>query len=127
MMRNCMEGIDDVIIDSNKAEESGYTQSFALNRIYIAKVKALTASSCIELPDKIANKTAVINIKNEDNLRFVFSVLCPLKTPGKNPQRVSNYQDRLDDSKYKPEDIPMDMNKIIHFEKRNELRIMCMD
>ena len=43
-----MYGIDDAIIDFNKAEESGYTKSFALNRIQIAKVKALTASSCIE-------------------------------------------------------------------------------
>ena len=127
MMRKYVQGREDVIVDLNKAKEPGYTKLFALNRIHIAKVKALTAAACIELPDKIANKKAAIDIKNEDNLCFVYSVSCGLKAPEKNPQRVSNYKDRLDDSKYKPEDIPMDMNKIIHFEKRNELRIMFMD
>ena len=37
--------------------------------------------------------------------------------------RVSNYKDRLNAWKYKPEDMPMGINKIIHCEKRNELRI----
>jgi hypothetical protein len=91
--------------------------------IHIAKVNALTVSSYIELPDKIANKKAVINIKNEENLSFVYSVLCGLKTPEKNPLRVSNYKDTLNELKYKPEDMPMDVNKNIYFKKRNNLRI----
>jgi hypothetical protein len=117
--------IDDVIINFNKTREASYIKLFNLFKIdiHVAKVKALTASSYIELPDKIANKKAVINIKNEDNLCFVYSVLCGLKTPEKDAQRVSKYKDRLHELQYKPEDMPMDINKIIHFEKRNNLRI----
>ena len=117
--------IDDVIINFNKARETSYIKLYSLFKIdiHVAKVNALTASSYIELPDKIANKKAVINIKNEDNLCFVYSVLCGLKTPEKDANRVSKYKDRMNELKYKPEDMPMDINKIIHFEKRNNLRI----
>ena len=79
--------------------------------------RLLTLPSYIELPDKIVNKKVVINIKNEDNLCFVYSVLCGLKTPEKDANRVSKYKDRMNELKYKPEDMPMDINKIIHFEK----------
>jgi hypothetical protein len=75
--------IDDLVTNFNKTRESSYIKLFNLFQIdiHVAKVKALTGSSYIELPDKIANKKAVINIKNEDNLCFVYSVLCGLKTP----------------------------------------------
>ena len=117
--------IDDLVTNFNKTRESSYIKLFNLFKIdiHVAKVKALTASSYIELPDRIANKKAVINIKNEDNLCFVYSVLCGLKTPEKDAQRVNKYKDRLHELQYKPEDMPMDINKIIHCEKRNELRI----
>lgn len=117
--------INQLIISFNKVREQNYIILYKLNKIdiHIAKVKTLTASSYIELPDKIANKKAVINIKNEDNLCFLYSVLCGLKTPEKDANRVSKYKDRLNELKYKPEDMPMDINKIIHFENRNELRI----
>lgn len=117
--------IDDVIIALNKLRQQNYIKLFKIVKldIHIARVKALTASSYIELPDKIANKKAVVNIKNEDNLCFIYSVLCGLKCPEKDPNRVSKYKDRLNELQYKPEDMPMDINKIIYFEKRNQLRI----
>jgi hypothetical protein len=46
-----------------------------------------------------------------------------LKTPEKDDNRVNKYKDRLNELQYKPDDMPIDINKIIHFEKRNNLRI----
>lgn len=91
--------------------------------IHIAKVNALTGSSYIPLPDFIKNKKAIINIKNDDNKCFLYSVLCGLKCPEKNEERVTKYLNRLDELKYKDEDMPMDLNKIMFFEKRNNVRI----
>lgn len=91
--------------------------------IHVAKVNPLTASSYIDLPASIKNKKACINIKNKDNLCFLYSVLCGINTPERDAERVSKYTGRLDELIYDLEDMPMDINKIIHFEKRNKLRI----
>jgi len=62
----------------NKFHELGYNYPFHMIniRIRVAKVKSFTGSSYIELPKNILNKKAVINIKNEDNYCFLYSVLC---------------------------------------------------
>ncbi len=56
--------IDDLVTNFNKTRESSYIKLFNLFKIdiHVAKVKALTASSYIELPDRIANKKAVISV-----------------------------------------------------------------
>ena len=91
--------------------------------IHIAKVKPLTASSYIDLPPNIKNKKAIINIKNKDNLCFLYSILCALDTPKTHTDRVTNYVNRLGELKWKTEEMPMEINKIMYFEKRNNLRI----
>ena len=122
--------------DTNEMLMDFYEKSIALNEsyktlvkrierihIHIAKVNPLTASSYIDLPANIKNKKACINIKNKDNLCFLYSVLCGINTPERDAERVSKYTGRLDELIYDLEDMPMDINKIIHFEKRNKLRI----
>ena len=93
--------------------------------IDIYKTKPLNGSSYIALPEYIANKKAVINIKNDDNNCFIYSVLCGyLDICDKpHPERVNNYYDHLKVLKYDEKDMPMKLDKIIHFEKRNQLRI----
>lgn len=91
--------------------------------VSVAKVNSLTGSSYIPLPDWINNKKACINIKNEDNLCFVYSVLCGINTPKIHPERVSHYKNINNNLIYKDEDMPMCINKIIYFEKKNKLRI----
>ena len=62
----------------NKATESGCTKLFALNRIdiHIAKVKPLEGTWGVF-------RNPLFRFQNEDNLCFVYSVSCGLKTPGK--------------------------------------------
>lgn len=98
-----------------------------INNIYIDiyKVKPLNGSSYIPLPEYIANKKAVINIKNDDNNCFIYSVLCGyLDICDKpHPERVNHYTNHLKLFKYEEKDMPMKIDKIMHFEKRNQLRI----
>ena len=91
--------------------------------VSVAKVNSLTGSSYIPLPDWINNKKACINIKNDDNLCFLYSVLCGIDTPLRDPQRVSKYKSRLEELNYNDKDMPMCINKIMFFEKKNKLRI----
>jgi hypothetical protein len=98
-----------------------------INNIYIDiyKVKPLNGSSYIPLPEWVANKKAVINIKNDDNNCFIYSVLCGyLDICDKpHPERVNHYTNHLKLFKYEEKDMPMKIDKIMHFEKRNQLRI----
>ena len=91
--------------------------------IHRAKINPLSGSSYKELPDFIKNKKAIINIQNEDNKCFLYSVLCGLEIPKSHPERVSHYINKLNELKYNDDDLPMKLDKIIYFEKRNNLRI----
>ena len=117
--------IDDLMQQFNNYYNRPYGANLIIDKldIHIAKVNALTGSSYKPLPDKIKNKKAIINIQNNDNKCFLYSVLCGIKCPDKNAERVSNYTSRLNELKYKEEDIPMDLNKIMFFEKKNNLKI----
>jgi len=63
--------------------------------VAVYKYKPVRGSSYIPLPPLIANKKACINVKNNDQECFKYSVLLHLH-PGKNHERVSvlkNYHD----------------------------------
>lgn len=122
------EMTDDIIrkitqyLGGNSGGESNYYLILSMS-IHVAKIKPITGSSYVDLPVFIKNKKAIINIQNNDQKCFLYSVLCSLKTPSKHAQRVSKYKDRLNELKYNEDDMPMDINKIMFFEKRNNLRI----
>ena len=122
--------LEDVYVSFEEVAKKPYGRILGLNDVNIifTKVKPLSGSSYIKLPDWIANKKAVINIKNEnDNLCFLYSVMCGLYKicDDKNNDRTSKYTNYINERllKYDDKDMPMMVNKIIHFEKRNQLRI----
>ena len=102
-----------------------YTVAIKNIHIDIYKTKALNGKSYIPLPEWVANKKAVINVKNDDNNCFIYSVLCGyLDICDKpHPERVNHYTNHLKLLKYEEKDMPMKIDKIMHFEKRNNLRI----
>jgi hypothetical protein len=91
--------------------------------ISITKPNSMTGASYVELPDFIKNKKALINIKNTDNKCFLYSILCHLIKPKHHAERVSHYTEHMTSLLWKEEEMPMEINKIRFFEKRNNLRI----
>ena len=97
------------------------------------KRKGRKSKKAIEAATKIQNffrnekerNKIVINIKNDDNNCFIYSVLCGYLDicDKSNPERVSQYANHLKLFKYEEKDMPMKIDKIMHFEKRNQLRI----
>jgi hypothetical protein len=64
--------------------------------VNILKFNPLNGKSYMELPEWILNKQACINIKNDDDKCFLWSVLAyihPVNSK-KHPNRVSNYKDK---------------------------------
>ena len=77
----------------------------------------MSATSYVTTPTYIAKKKAVINIQNEDNLCFLWSVLAALHPINGHPERVSYYssfQRELDITNLK---FLLAVSDIVKFEK----------
>ena len=58
--------------------------------IYTVKYEPIRGSSYIMLPAKLADKKAIVNLKNEDNECFKWAVTRALNPVGKNAERITN-------------------------------------
>ncbi|GBM44867.1 hypothetical protein AVEN_157095-1 [Araneus ventricosus] len=83
----------------------------------------LAASSFIPLPSAIAEKRAVVNIKNTDNKCFLWCVLAALHPATTNPQRVSNYVPFVKTLNVDQITFPTPLSQIDRFEKLNNISI----
>ena len=131
------ESYNNIIQKIDKYQNEG--SQWSLTKIYNSYVNLAiydpmrhAASSYIPLPDNIQAKQATINIKNDDKLCFIWSVLAHLEpADNKNPNRVSNYskfmKDSYPDKKYinmfSEYTYPMSIRDIKKFEKNNNISI----
>ena len=81
----------------------------------------LSGKSYLPTPPALKLKHAVINVKNEDDLCFIYSVLALLKQNEitRNKERVSKYLPYMDDINYDVKDMPMQLVNIRKFERMN--------
>ena len=88
--------------------------------LHTAVCDPLRGGTWIPLPKELANKKAIINMKNKDNKCFLWCVLRALNPKGDNPERV--------DKELKPKETtlnmegieyPVTLNDLNKFEKQN--------
>ena len=80
----------------------------------------LKASSYIDLPKVLKDKQAIINMKNEDNKCFLWSVLRGLNPKDKNAERVDkDLKSKEDTLNMEGISYPVDFQGIDRFEKQN--------
>ena len=86
--------------------------------------KPLSGSAWIPLPTKLANKKAVINMINRDNMCFKWCIARAANMCESHPERITDdlrkQAEKFDwaDCKF-----PMALNKITFFEKRNDISV----
>ena len=98
-----VEAIEEEIQKVQNAEGSGWQFLKVIKLVlHTTKWEPLNGSSYIPLDPYLANKKALINMQNEDDKCFMWSVLRALYPKDKNPQRVDN------DLKSKQDSINMD-------------------
>ena len=84
----CLKAIEDFI-----SKGSGWVVDKVLSSdLNIVKFSPITGASYIDLPPKIKNKKACINVKNDDNECFRWAILSALHPVDKNAERVSKYK-----------------------------------
>ena len=79
--------------------------------------------SYIPTPKSIFGKKAIINVKNNDENCFLYSILTHIKCNEKNKNRLSYYKKYLHELRTDGIDMPMKLEDISKFEKLNNLCI----
>lgn len=119
----CEEIIDFFIcsIDNLQDQGSGWSLHKILRMdIYHHKYDCFNGSQYIPLPPFIANKKAVINVKNNDDKCFMWAVLAALHPIDIHAERVSKYVQFLNELNFDDLNFPIEMKDIAKFEKQNE-------
>nr|XP_023022404.1 uncharacterized protein LOC111510702 [Leptinotarsa decemlineata] len=101
---------------------------WALSKILLLKVAINkyvigNGSSFIPLPQEIARKQACINVRNDDEMCFYWSIISALYPVAKHPQRVSKYPHYSTVLNTTWLNTPMDLHQISKFEKLNDISV----
>lgn len=109
----------------NKLLGKGYCVPFEISHVTLSilKFNPIRGSSYAPLPDSIRLTKAVINIKNTDQLCFLWCCIASRHIPNHHAERVSHYTQYKNEWKYKETDFPMAINRIHYFEKNNNVNI----
>ncbi|KAK3104922.1 hypothetical protein FSP39_013260 [Pinctada imbricata] len=105
---------------------SGWT----IDKIYKLEISTaeyvpLSGSSYIPLPPSIQKKKAVLNIQNNDQKCFLWSIIASIHPVYRtdSPYRVSNYIQYEEELKTDGLVFPVPLSQIKHFEKKNEVSV----
>ena len=95
-------------------------ESIELAYVNVAKYQPLRGGTYLPLPAKLANKKAIINVKNKDNECLKWALRAALFPPkdGVHPERPSKYS-KNDGINYKGIDFPTPVKQIDKLEKQN--------
>ncbi len=105
-------------------EGSGWiVQEVISLKLYTAVYHPLAGSSYIPTPPFLAQKKAIINVRNEDNECFRWAVLSALHPCDKNTERIVNYISYYDELKFNDMSFPFDKKNIRKFENANNISI----
>ena len=91
--------------------------------ININKYNPLCAFSYISLPKQIAKKHAVINIKNNDNYCFAWSIISALFPSQKNVNRTTSYPNFFNILNFKEIEFPVNLKDIIFLKNLNKISV----
>ena len=107
-----------------KLRGSGWSEGKVLElKLKQTKYSPIAGHSFIPLPKEVADKKAVLNIKNNDNKCFAWCVLARLHNVKQNAERVSKYQCYLNELNFDGIDFPVSIHQISRFESQNNVSV----
>lgn len=111
-------------LEEFQEKNSGWTLSKIINlAVHINKFTPQLGSSYVELPKEIKLKHACINIRNQDNACFAWSVVSALHPVDFNSNRPSSYPHYSNVLKLAGLQFPITFKQIPRFEKQNDISI----
>ena len=118
------EMVDEImeeIIKTEIAEGSGWVFVKVEKLVlHTTRWEPVTAGSYIELPQELKNRKAIINMKNQDDKCFMWSVLRALNPKDKNAERIDNdLKNKVDTLNMEGIQYPVSLRAIDRFEHLN--------
>ena len=109
------------IIKTEIAEGSGWVFVKVEKLVlHTTRWEPVTAGSYIELPQELKNRKAIINMKNQDDKCFMWSVLRALNPKDKNAERIDNdLKNKVDTLNMEGIQYPVSLRAIDRFEHLN--------
>ena len=101
----------------------GCLESIVELSINVAKYTPLAGNSYIPTPKELADKKAIGNVQNDDNLCLKWATLSALFPQEVNPHRINHYTPHARKISMTGIDTPTPLNQILKFEKINDLSI----
>ena len=91
----------------------------------IARYTPIKGSSYVRLPKILGSKKAVLNIKNNDNKCFMWSILAALHpvTRKNAPERLRHYEQFQNELNLEGIDFPVAIHQVNKFEKQNNISV----
>ena len=116
-----VEEIMEEIYKTEMIESSGWQfEKVEKLVLHTTRWDPINAGSYIELPPELKNKKAIINMKNEDDKCFLWSVLRGLNPKDNHPERVDNdLKSKVDTLNMQGIQYPVDFRGIDRFESQN--------
>lgn len=115
VVETVVKKIDDAIMRG-----SGFSLS-SINELLVQvnRYDPLRGSSYIQLPKRLLQKKAIVNVKNADELCFKWAVLSALYPATQNVHRLTNYTRYGDELNFAGIEFPMKLRHIEKFERLN--------
>ena len=107
------------LINYQKKGSGWYFKEVKRLEIHIVEYKPIKGSSCIPLPEFIKKKNAIINIKNEDDKCFLWSILRYLHPKEIHGERLTDLIKYENDLNFKEINFPVKVKDIQKFENNN--------
>ena len=116
-----VEEIEEEIQKVQEAEGSGWKYEKVIKLVlHTTRWDPINAGSYIDLPEALKNKKAIINMQNEDDKCFMWSVLRALYPKDTNPQRIDkDLKSKQDTINMKGIRYPVNFRDIDRFESQN--------
>ena len=112
------EILDNIIIYQKKGSGWYFKEVIRLE-IHIVEYKPMKGGSYIPLPNFIMRKKAIINMENEDDKCFLWSILRYLHPREKHSARISDLKKYENDLNFKQINFPIKVKDITKFENQN--------
>ncbi|XP_048256619.1 uncharacterized protein LOC125382162 [Haliotis rufescens] len=112
-------------LDNYQGEHSNLNVlDIAMMKVIMVKFKPFKGGTYIPLPKEIAYKTkSVVNVENNDEMCFIYSILAKLFPAPHHPTRVKHYQPFVNRLNLDGFTFPMTLKQIPRFEQVNQLSI----
>ena len=108
-------------LESYLRNSSGWNIRKVINLIIHSVIYSpIKGSSYIKLPTSLARSRCIINIKNEDQKCFLWSILASLHHADTRPERVENYVAFEGKLNMKGIEYPVALSKLDKFERQNQ-------